>query len=85
MAGGAIALAGALLFAGVPAAVLLGLTPALLCLAMHVAIGHGDPHGEELLTTARKATARELETPVLAARPPIPTPLGSRHSSDNHG
>ncbi len=53
----AIALAGALLMAGVPGAVLLALTPGLLCLAMALVMGHGDPRGEKLLRTARMATA----------------------------
>jgi hypothetical protein len=60
MAASAIALAGALLLAGVPGVVLLALTPGLLCLVMAFAMGHGDPrgdpHGEELHGTARLAT-----------------------------
>jgi hypothetical protein len=62
MTASAIALAGALLMAGVPGAVLLALTPGLLCLAMAGVMGHGDPHGEELLRTARMAIASPAET-----------------------
>ncbi len=39
----AIALAGALLMFGVPGAVLLALTPGLLCLMLAVVMGPGDP------------------------------------------
>ena len=67
MAASAIALAGALLLAGVPGVVLLAFTPGLLCLAMAFVMGHGDPHGEELLRTARIATARQAERPVNGA------------------
>jgi hypothetical protein len=42
----AIALAGALLMAGVPGALLLALTPGLLCLSMAFATGHDDHRGE---------------------------------------
>jgi hypothetical protein len=58
----AIALAGALLIAGLPGAILLALTPGLLCLAMAAVMGHGDPHGEELLRTARMAIASPADT-----------------------
>ena len=67
MAVSAIALAGVLLMAGVSGAVLLALTPGLLCLSMAFVMGHGDPHGEELLRTARMATARQAELPVNGA------------------
>ena len=71
----ASALAGVLLMAGVPGAVLLALTPGLLCLSMAFAMGHGDPHGEELLRTARMATARQAERPVDgASQAPYDTP-----------
>lgn len=60
----AIALAGALLMAGVPGALLLALTPGLLCLSMAFAMGRGDPNGEELLRTARTATASQAERTV---------------------
>ena len=68
MTASAIALAGALLLAGVPGVVLLALTPGLLCLAMGFGMGHGDPHGEELLRTARMATARRAKWPIDGAR-----------------
>jgi hypothetical protein len=55
MSVGAVILAATLLVAGVPGAVLLGLAPALVCVAIHLAMGHGDPHGKELLETARRA------------------------------
>jgi len=66
---GAVALAGALLMAGVNGAVLLALTPGLLCLGMAVVMGHGDPHGEELLRTARMATASPAETGSSTSAP----------------
>ena len=53
---GALALAGVLLAAGVPGAVLLGLTPLAICLGMHLLMGHGDARGQELLATARRAS-----------------------------
>jgi len=62
MTAGAIALAGALLLAGMPGAILLALTPGLLCLAMAFVMGHGDPHGEELVRTAGLASASPAET-----------------------
>jgi hypothetical protein len=52
---GAALLASVLFAAGVPGAVLLGVTPALVCVAMHLAIGHGDPDGRQLLETAQRA------------------------------
>jgi hypothetical protein len=55
MSAGAMLLAVVLLAAGVPGAVLLGLAPALACVAMHVLMGHGDPHGRDLLETAQRA------------------------------
>ena len=67
MTAGAIALAGALLMAGVPGAVLLALTPGLLCLAMAVVMGHGDPHDEELARTSRTATSGHAKRPVDGA------------------
>lgn len=45
---GAVLLASVLFAAGVPGAVLLGVAPALLCVAMHLAMGHGDPDGRQL-------------------------------------
>ena len=41
---GAAAVAGVLLAAGVPGAVLLAVAPALVCVAMHLLMGHGDAH-----------------------------------------
>ena len=55
---GAGALAVVLLAAGVPGAVLLALTPALVCVGMHVVMGHGDAHGEDMYRTARAAADR---------------------------
>lgn len=58
---GALALAGVLLAAGVPGAVLLGFAPLAACLGMHLLMGHqmlmghGDSHGQDLLATARHA------------------------------
>ena len=67
MTAGAIALAGALLLAGMPGSVLLALTPGLLCLAMAFVMGHGDPHGEELLRAGRTATSGHAKRPVDGA------------------
>jgi hypothetical protein len=67
MAASAIALAGALLLAGVPGVVLLALTPGLLCLAMAFVMGHGDPHGEELPRTLGWRPPRQAERPVNGA------------------
>jgi 4-hydroxybenzoate polyprenyltransferase len=61
---GAIAVAGVLFAAGVPGAVLLGIAPALLCVGMHLIMGHGDAHGDELLRTAQAAAARQAERPL---------------------
>jgi len=55
MSVGAALLAIALLAAGVPGAVLLAVAPVLVCVAMHLVMGHGDPDGERLLETARRA------------------------------
>ena len=55
MSVGAALLAVALLAAGVPGAVLLAVVPVLVCVAMHLVMGHGDPDGERLLETARRA------------------------------
>lgn len=55
---GAGALAVVLLAAGTPGAVLLALAPALVCVGMHLVMGHGDAHGEELYRTARAAADR---------------------------
>jgi 4-hydroxybenzoate polyprenyltransferase len=41
MTAGALLLAGFLLALGVPGAVLLGLAPALVCVGMHLVMGHG--------------------------------------------
>jgi|BarGraNGADG00212_1021973.scaffolds.fasta_scaffold30102_1 hypothetical protein len=54
MSAGAMVLAIVLLAAGVPGAVLLGVAPALLCVAMHMLMGHGDPHGGDLPETGRR-------------------------------
>ena len=58
MTAGAAVLAVVLLGAGVPGAVLLGLAPALVCMGIHLVMGHGDPHGEDLYRTARAAADR---------------------------
>ena len=55
MSVGAVLLAGALVAAGVPDAVLLAVAPVLLCVAMHLVMGHGDPDGRQLLETAQRA------------------------------
>ena len=55
MSVGAALLAIALLAAGVPGAVLLAVAPVLEYVAMHLVMGHGDPDGERLLETARRA------------------------------
>jgi len=64
---GAIALSAVLLSTGVPGAVLLAVAPALVCVGMHLVMGHGDPHGEGLLRAARAAAAREAERPADGA------------------
>jgi hypothetical protein len=43
---GGLGLAGILLVAGVPGAVLLGLAPLAICLGMHLLMGHGATHGQ---------------------------------------
>ena len=43
MSAGALLLAGFLLVLGVPGAVFLGLAPALVCVSMHLVMGHGAP------------------------------------------
>ena len=58
---GALAVAAVLLAEGVPGAVLLALAPALVCVAMHVVMGHGDAHGADLLRTARAAAAKQID------------------------
>ncbi len=55
MSVGAVLLAGVLFAAGVPGAVLLAVAPVLLCVAMHLVMGHGDPDGQQLLETAQRA------------------------------
>lgn len=55
MSVGAVLLAGVLLTAGVPGAVLLAVAPVLLCAGMHLVMGHGDPDGRQLLETAQRA------------------------------
>jgi hypothetical protein len=55
---GAAAVAAVLLAAGVPGAVLLALAPALVCLGMHLVMGHGDAHSDDLYRTARAAADR---------------------------
>ena len=62
MTAGAAVLAVVLLAAGVPGAVLLALAPALVCVAMHIVMGHGDAHGEDLLRTARAAATQADRT-----------------------
>ena len=58
MTAGAVLLAAVLLAAGVPGAVLLAVAPALVCVGMHLVMGHGDAHGEDLYRTARSAADR---------------------------
>lgn len=55
MGGGAVAAVAALLAMGVPVVVLLVLAPVIVCLALHVLIGQGDPDGRHLLETAQRA------------------------------
>lgn len=43
---GAGAVAAVLLAAGVPGAVLLAVAPALVCVGMHLVMGHGDAHAD---------------------------------------
>jgi hypothetical protein len=52
---GAALLAVVLLSAGVPGGLLLVLVPALVCVAMPLWMGHGDPDGDHLLETAQRA------------------------------
>ena len=54
MTASAAVLAIVLLAAGVPAGVLLGLAPALICVGMHMVMGHG----EHLPSSARAAGDR---------------------------
>ena len=61
---GALGVGAVLIAAGVPGVVLLALAPALLCVGMHLVMGHGDAHGEDLLRTARAAAARQAERPA---------------------
>ena len=60
---GAAAIGGILLAAGVPGAALLAVAPALLCVGIHLVMGHGDPDGEQLLKTAQGAAASRAERP----------------------
>ena len=62
MTAGAGALAAVLLAAGVPGAVLLVLAPALVCVGMHLVMGHGDAHGEDMYRTARASADRTNRT-----------------------
>jgi Protein of unknown function (DUF2933) len=55
MSVGAVLLAGVLFAAGVPGAVLLAVAPVLLCVAMHLVMGHGDPDRRQLVETAQRA------------------------------
>ena len=55
MSVGALVLAGLALAAGVPGGLLLVLVPTLICVAMPLWMGHGDPDGRHLLETARRA------------------------------
>jgi hypothetical protein len=52
---GAALLAVVLFEAGVPGALLLVLVPTVVCVAMPLWMGHGDPDGEHLLETAQRA------------------------------
>jgi hypothetical protein len=55
MVGGALILSVLLLAVGVPGAALLGVAPIAICLAMHVVMGQGDAHGDQLAATTRRA------------------------------
>jgi hypothetical protein len=52
---GAALLAVVLFVAGVPGALLLVLVPTLVCVAMPLWMGHGDPDGEHLYQAAQRA------------------------------
>jgi hypothetical protein len=52
---GATLVASVLFAAGVPGAVLLVVTPALVCVAIHLVMGHGHPDGRQLLDTAQRS------------------------------
>ena len=52
---GAALLAVVLFIAGVPGALLLVLVPTLVCVAMSLWMGHGDPNGAHPLATAQRA------------------------------
>lgn len=56
---GGLGVGAVLLAVGVPGALLLALAPALLCVGMHLVMGHGDANGDDLLRTARAAAARQ--------------------------
>jgi hypothetical protein len=64
MAVGGLAVAAVLLAAGVPGAVLLAFAPAVVCVGMHVVMGHGDAHGEDLLRTAQAGAAKQTDRTV---------------------
>ena len=55
MSVGALALAGVLLAVGVPGAVLLGFAPLVVCVGMHLLMGHGATHSQYPLATAQHA------------------------------
>lgn len=42
----------------------LAIAPALVCVGMHLVMGHGDAHGEDLLRTAQAAAARRAARPI---------------------
>lgn len=54
MGAGAMLAVGVLLAIGVPGAILFAFAPVLVCVAMHLAMGHGEPDGRQLLETARR-------------------------------
>lgn len=55
MSGAAALLALALLAVGVPPSVLVVVIAALVCVGLHLALGHGDADGADLFETAQRA------------------------------
>jgi len=57
MSAGAVALAGVLLAAGVPGALVLSFAPLAVCLGMHLLMGRGATHGQGGPASAQHAGA----------------------------
>lgn len=66
---GGLLLAGFLLAAGVPGALLLGVAPVIVCAAMHMTMHHSEPGGE----IAQRAVRPRRSNPMA----PLPRPVAS--------